>query len=204
MTSINDLMFQAIDANGSLNDKMRSYYAALAAGDPYSRDGAIAESWPRRSNGATHAAITANGTLVLIAIGLFEGMEVSSVTFASGSTALATGTAQWAALYSLDRAKLRVTEDRTNEAWSGSAEKTFTYTTPYTIPSTGLYYVGLMISATTHPTLEVMAGRAALWTGTKTPILLGASSTGLTDPASAPDTAGAITATSNTPYFYLS
>ena len=80
--------------------------------------------------------------------------------------------------------------------------KTLTLATPYPVPTSGLYYVGVTVVAVTPPNIRCVTTNAVA--GGVAPILAGSSSTGLTDPASAPTTAVAITATGNVMWAYAS
>lgn len=56
-------------------------------------------------------------------------------------------------------ALLGATADQTNTAWAASTVKTLALTTPYVVPTTGIYYVGLHMAAGTCVSL---AGRVTL------------------------------------------
>jgi hypothetical protein len=142
-------------------------------------------------------------TLQMTAIPLLKGQTVTSVTFVSGTTALSAGSNQWAALFDGSRNKVAISADDTSTAWGANTAKTFTMTTPYTATATGTYYVGLMVKATTVPTL-LGNNSASTVLSALAPILNGTSDTALSNPASCPSTAAAITATAKVPYFYLS
>lgn len=158
--------------------------------------GALAQTFPR-NQGSVNAAGPASGTLALTALQLWSGQVVSTITFSSKTTAGASLTNQWFALYSAARGLLGVTNDDTSVGWGSNATKTLTLATPYTVPTSGLYYVGLLIAAGTVPSFNGQAANASLQG--VAPIISGTSTTGLTDPASAPSTAAALTA--GAPYY---
>lgn len=162
---------------------------------------ALAQSLERFAATADVAFLT-TATLGLVAVTLASGQTVSTITFRSAGTALDTGLNQWFALYSSARAKLGVTNDDTNVAWAANADKTLTLATPYVVTASGLYYVGIMVKATTPPSLRGFTSYTGA-TG-KAPILEGSSTAALTNPASAPSTAAAITALGVVPYCYVS
>ncbi len=145
-------------------------------------------------------SVLATGTLLLQAIYLPAGTVVSSITCVSGATALGTGTNQWFALYDSSLNKLAVTSDDTSTAWAADTAKTLSFSTAFVTTYSGLHYIGVMVKATTVPTLAGTATRASI-TGLA-PKLCGTSSTGLTNPASAPATAAAITAVAASIYAY--
>lgn len=160
----------------------------------------VVESCPRTQAGGDLAVLT-SGFLFMWAVEFQEGDIVTDVTFRSGGTPAGTPLNQWASLWDSARAQLRLTADLTTTAWAANNPQTFTYTSPYRITASGLYYVGLTVVATTPPTLRGVAGQSGV-TGIA-PILAGASNAGLTNPASAPNPADALVAQSNTPYFYV-
>lgn len=73
----------------------------------------------------------------------------------------------------------------------------------YSVTATGLYYIGIMVKATTVPTLRgvTLAGTVA---ANLPPILQGTSTGSLTTPGSCPATAGALTVAASNPYAYVS
>lgn len=154
---------------------------------------------------ATSIAATTTLTsqrLKLYATYLVKGQVVTSISFISGTTGMTTGVNQWFALYDASRNRLALTADDTSTAWAGGTTKTLSLTTPYTITTSGLYYVGIMVNATTPPQLFTITGSSTL--NTLPPIVQGDADTGLTNPASAPATATAITASAVRAYFWLS
>ena len=128
------------------------------------------------------------------AIWLPAGTVVNNLITMSGTTASATQTNRWLALYDQNRALLRQGPNTTttviaaNTLWSDAI-------TAYTTTYSGIYYIGIMTAATTANSLVgvTAAGNAAI--RNQAPILTGTSSTGLT--TTAPATAAAITATVN-------
>lgn len=163
--------------------------------------GAKAQTYDR-SLGASSNSDLLSGRLTLVAVHLRAGQVISSITFFAASTALSGGSNQWFALYDSALGKLAVTADDTTTAWGGNSFKTLALTAPYTVLTSGLYYLGICVVATTVPTLRGPVTVANL--NAAAPVLAGSSTTGLTDPASAPTTAAAITATVSTPYAYCS
>lgn len=160
---------------------------------PYGVSGAKAESLPRTLAGVNIAAVT-SGTMVMQAIWLPAGMVINNLITHSGTTASATQTNRWMALYDQNRALLRQSADQTttvlaiNTLWTAPI-------TSYTTTYSGIHYIGILTAATTANSLigVTAAGNAAI--RGQTPILTGTSTTGLT--TTAPATAAAITATVN-------
>lgn len=137
----------------------------------------------------TLGALT-SGRLLLVGIPLKQGDSISSLTFVSGSTALSGGTNHWFALYGQDLGLLRQTADQGAAAWAANTIKTLNLSSAHVATYTGLHYAGIMVAATTVPTMLGMNGNATL-NGGRTPILIGQSTTGLT--TTAPATAAALT-----------
>lgn len=160
---------------------------------PYGINGAKAESIPRTLVGVNIAAAT-SGTMVMQALWLPSGMVINNLIAHSGTTASATQTNRWMALYAQNRDLLRQSTDQTTTVLAANT----LYTAPitaYTTTASGIYYVGIMTAATTPNSLigVTAAGNAAI--RGQAPILTGTSTTGLT--TTAPATAAAITATAN-------
>lgn len=126
-----------------------------------------------------------SGRVQFSTIHLPAGLVVTSLTFTSG-TAAVTPTNQWATLASLAMVKLAISADATTVAWGANADKTFTMTTPYVVPTTGLYLAGLCVVAGTVPSIQGVSSIGAVMN--ETPSLAGAGNGSLTDPASAPST----------------
>ncbi|MET7982526.1 hypothetical protein [Streptomyces sp. NPDC005281] len=89
------------------------------------------------------------------ALYLQAGDTVTNLTFKSGSTPAGTPTNWWFALYddSTTPALLGQTADQLTAAWAASTSKTLALASPVTIPRTGIYYAGVMVKATTPPSL---------------------------------------------------
>jgi hypothetical protein len=169
--------------------------------------GALFESGMGRSIGRWENGIQpATGTLYLFAVEIEAGLTITSLSFNSATTALSVGSNQWFALYDSSLNKLAVTSDDTSTAWAANSRKTLNLSAPFTTTYSGLYYVGICIVATTTPTLVCqgasLSAIATLLYQTITPALYGSSTGSLTNPASAPATASAITASQLFPYFY--
>lgn len=167
--------------------------------------GSLGETYPRGvSNGASNIGGVTSGTLRLHGVPLKAGDTIANISLMSGATPAAISTHCWFALYSPARALLRVTSDDTAASpWAANTLKTLPLASSYVVPISGMYYIGLVVVATTPPTHLGISGvssnlaLAAVVTGNTT-------DTGLTTPATAPDPAGAITASANVVYGYVS
>ena len=151
--------------------------------------------------GATIAngSLLSTGRMNLVAIDMEAGTLCTSITFYSLTTALSGGTAQWFALYDSARALLRQTVDDTNVAWGATAAKTLALTSTFRTTYTGLHYLGIMVAASTVPSLSCIATGAII--PSIAPIMGGTSDTGLT--TTAPANAAAITYQSAQPYAHV-
>lgn len=156
----------------------------------------------RRNQPTANAVFLNTGQLSLVGIYLRAGQVINNITFYSATTAASVPLNQWFALYDKNRNKLAVTADNTTTAWAAETGRTLALAAPYTVPTSGMYYLGICVVASTCPTLRSEVSGVVV-TGTA-PILAGVSTTGLTDPTTAPLTAAALTASGNFPYAYVS
>lgn len=166
--------------------------------------GAIAQNLPR--NGAmANVNLLNNGRLFLSAQWLEPGDLVSTVTCWAGTTGSTGLSNSWASLWGPDATtfpRLAVSNNDTSE-WVGEAKRVFTMAVPYAVTTAGLYRIGLTVAvATTMPTIR---GNASVIDITDEPPILsgGSTSTGLTNPASAPATAAYNTGANGSLYFIV-
>lgn len=167
--------------------------------------GAIADTFDRTAILASQTPVS--GTLHMTAIELRAGQIVSNFSARIGGTGLATGTNQWIGLYDSGGVQLAVTADQalatitalTGITWpvatiaSGAASS-------YTVPTTGLYYVGMMLKGGTMPSMAGMAGN----TYTLTPYAAATADTAQSSVKAFPFTAAAFTASALTFYIWIS
>jgi len=143
--------------------------------------------------------------MLSVAVPLQVGDLVSNITFKSGATAADTPTNYWFALYSSAATPALVgqTADQTSTAWAANTVKTLALTTPYRVPSTGVYYAAIMVKATDLPSLVGksvgIAGAAASILSSK--VLAQTSGSSLTD--TAPATIATPTTVANVPLVVL-
>lgn len=200
-----------IMGNDASQDRLSEEAAGLTAAyvpDPLAIAGSIAETLKRHECTGSAIAVT-SGTLLLARILLPAGVPITSIAVASGTTALATGTHQWFGLYDKNLNQLAVTSDDTSNAWSASTIKKLpiaataagaasVYVTPYS----GLYYVGVLVAATTPPSLVGMGFSGTM--GSTAPTIVGSSDTGQAAPPAFPHQAAAPSNTGNLFYAYVS
>lgn len=143
----------------------------------------------------------ATGVMTSVPIHLAAGEVVTNISVRSGATAAGTPTNYWFALYSnaATPALLAQTADQTSTAWAANTTKTLALATAQTITVTGIYWVGIMVAATTPPTLIGSCATAPIVTGERN--LSQSSGSALT--ATAPPTIATPTNKTFAPYVVL-
>lgn len=186
-----------IDANG----QVLSRTGANPGESNFRVSGIKAETIPRHLLTETNTAALVSGRLQLQLIWLTAGTIINNLSAWSATTALGTGTNQIFGLYDTSLNRLAFTVNDGATAWAANTQKTLALSSPaqYIVPTTGLYYIGIMVAATTVPTLKGQTAPTAT-SGPRgaAPMVTGSSSTGLT--TTIPDPAGAMTATT-TPFW---
>lgn len=163
--------------------------AGLTAVPPVLRApaGGTAETFPRAHAVTVSSALT-SGTLYVASVAMNAGTQVSNISFFVNSTAKTGGTHGWYVLCDKNMKVLGVTADKTDAAttWGTiNAEAKIAVVTPFVIPASDVYYLGVMVatSAGTQPTFTVGTAVASGIAG-PAPVLCGTSSTGQTTPPS--------------------
>ena len=164
--------------------------------------GTIAESMPRELCPEVNTTAPASGTLGMQAIYLTAGQLISNITMASATTAAGTPTNYFFALYDGNRNLLAQSANQTTTAWPANTVKTLAMTTPYRVQTSGLYYIGYFMTATTVATLKGGTARTGGQLANTAPIIYGTSSTGLT--TALPNPAAAITGSTSSLYASVS
>lgn len=124
----------------------------------------------------------------MFAVKLFKGDPISTITFASGTTAAVEPKNQVVGMFDSKRVLKRLSADLTTKPWAASNDQIFTLAEMFEALYTGLHYVGISLVAATVPTLTGSA--QAVGANSPPPITAGTTAdTGLTDPASWPATA---------------
>ncbi len=159
--------------------------------------GAVAQSFDRAAATIADLTIATTGQLYYMQLPLPVGALVSALTFRSGETAASTPTHQWACLMDSTRAIQAISADKTTTAWAADTDVTFTMGTAFRIPSGGPWYAGLMVAASTVPTIDGVVDYDAE-NATDPPILCGVGTpTSATVPPALLVVQGAITASAN-------
>jgi hypothetical protein len=154
--------------------------AILTPQNPSIPTGGMAQTFDRLSSPASGTNVLTSGTLNLVALWLPKGALITSISFRTTGTGAANGpTNQWFGLFDSSRALLAVTNNDTTTAWASSATKTLNLTSTFTIVTSGLYYLGVMVTAsTTAPTLAAMTSSGFI--NGMAPIVAGTADTGMT------------------------
>lgn len=165
--------------------------------------GAIAETMPRWATGSSNAS-PPSGYLNLMPIWLPKGAVISNFNWFTTSGGATSPTHQWAGLYNAGRGQLALTSNKTTTAIPGLTAFTWAVatiasgpSTTFTTTYTGLHYVGLMITATTPPSV----GGQTVNTGGYAP-MFGTSDSGQTTPPAFPRTV-ATPISANPLYIYM-
>lgn len=154
---------------GVLDVNPRDVLGYLATARPASPDLFFRRNLPRigltDSGGDTGHAALATGVATAVPIALAAGDVISNISVCSGQTAAGVPTNQWAALYSSAGTPALISQsvDRTTEAWAANTWRTFALAAAYTVVKAGVFWVSVMVAATTPPSLlGAIAGKALL------------------------------------------
>lgn len=174
----------------------------LRSKDPWRPEGTKAENMSRLLGFKNMPALTSGTLFVVGGLILPADEAITAVHFYAGTTGATEPTHQWVCLLDTNRKVLSLGTDKTTEAWAANTKKTFTITS-YT-PASGEdqpVYVGLLVTATTVPTLRGAEAENS-FPGNNGPIIAGNSNTGLTTPSglTVGGTATALSAQNRMPY----
>ena len=138
-----------------------SWAAATGGGAP-PNDGptnVLGETVPRLLATGTSAAAPLNGFIICTLIPLYAGQVVGHLAYSVQSGA-SVPLNQWLGLYSLAGVQLATTADQTTATIANATYYSYAIAaiasgaaSSYTVPTTGLYYIGLAITATSQPTI---------------------------------------------------
>ena len=142
--------------------------------------GALYETMDRNTCPEVNTTLLSSGRLSLQAIWLPAGITINSISFWSGTTAGATLTNQLFGLYDNNLNRLATSTNDTSTAWAANARKTLNLTSAFSTTYTGIHYLGIMVAATTVPTMKGGTARTDGSLSSQAPSLGGTSNTGLT------------------------
>lgn len=146
----------------------------------YVLSGALYETFDRNLCDEVNTSLLTSGRLSLQAIYLPAGTVVSSISFWSATTAAGTPTNQLFGLYDSSLNLLRSSANDTTTAWAANTRKTLALTSAFTTTYSGIYYLGIMVTATTVPTIKGNTARTGGQLQAGAPSMGGTSTTGLT------------------------
>lgn len=142
--------------------------------------GALYETFDRDLCDEVNTSLLSSGRLSLQAIWLPAGVTINSISFWSATTAGATLTNQLFGLYDNNLNLLRSSNNDTSTAWAANSKKTLSLTSAFTTTYSGLYYLGIMVAATTVPTIKGNTAKTNGALNAAAPSMGGTSNTGLT------------------------
>ena len=142
--------------------------------------GALYETFDRDMCDEVNTSVLTSGRLSLQAIWLPAGVTINSISFYSATTQAGAPTNQLFGLYNNNRDLLRSSVNDTTAAWAANALKTLALTSAFTTTYSGLYYLGIMVTATTVPTLKGNTAKSGGQLNAQAPSMGGTSNTGLT------------------------
>lgn len=190
---------------GLYGGNVRDALGFLNAQDPSSPSTFFRRNLPRHGHyddaGDTGQVSLVTQVMTSVPIFLAAGDVITNISFRSGATAAGTPTNWWFALYSSAStpALLAQTADQTTTAWAANTTMTKALATAQTISASGIYWVGIMVKATTVPTLVGTLVAPSIVTGERN--LSQSSGSGLT--TTAPATIATPTAKNFCPYVVL-
>lgn len=190
---------------GLFSGNPRDALAAYATSVPSSPTQFYRTNQPRiglyDSASDTGQVALATGVMTSVPVFLAAGDVITNISARSGATAAGTPTNYWFALYSdaATPALLSQSADQTSTAWAANTTKTLALAAAQTITRTGIYWVGIMVTATTPPTLLGSVAVAPIVSGERN--LSQSSGSSLT--ATAPATIATPTVKQFAPYVVL-
>lgn len=146
----------------------------------YVLTGALYETFDRNLCDEVNTSLLSTGCLSLAAIYIPSGTVVSSISFWSATTAAGTPTNQLFGLYDSSLNLLRSSTNDTTTAWAANSKKTLALTSTFTTTYSGIHYLGLMVTATTVPTIKGNTAKTNGALNAAAPSMGGTSTTGLT------------------------
>lgn len=156
---------------------IESMIGALA---PASLTGVFAQSMP--DSLASSSLTSTAGTVFLTAQYFTAGQVLTHLNFVTAVTAASTPTNQWAVVASFKSSPLCLAIGTDGLTTAIAADTVISLPIAYTIPTSGLYYVGHCIAGTTGPTIAAAPTLSAHGRGNVAPFTSGPGDTGKTTP----------------------
>lgn len=172
---------------------------------PSANTGAKLETVPRYVLTGNGAALTSQKLYcVALPVPLKAGVTYTGIAFFSGGTAAGTPLNQWFTLVNATNLQtLRSTVDDTTTAWAANSLKRLALSSTLTPAADTAVYLGIMVNATTVPTLISAAGLNGAQISALAPAYAGGSTVTLTTPLADGTTVTAITGTNIIAYGYV-
>jgi hypothetical protein len=142
---------------------------------------ALATTVPRYAINVSTPLVS--GQLKMSLIWLQAGITVSNIVIWSAPTGGSGLTHSLAGLYqgySGGPPLLATSADNTSTTWPGDSKRTYALTAPYVTPTTGFYYIGLVVVGSVMPNLYAQNAGLGLGPNSDLPVVAGDSTTGLT------------------------
>lgn len=146
----------------------------------YVLSGALYETFDRNLCDEVNTSLLSSGRLSLAAIYLPAGTTINSISFWSATTAAGTPTNQLFGLFDSSYNLLRSSANDTTTAWAANSRKTLALTSAFTTTYSGIHYLGIMVTATTVPTIKGNTAKVGGQLNAGAPTMGGTSTTGLT------------------------
>lgn len=146
----------------------------------YVPTGMLYENINRNTMPEVNTALLTSGRLSLEAIYLPAGVTITNISFFSATTAAGTPANQLFGIFDNNRNLLMSTNNDTTTAWAANSIKTLALTATYTTTYAGLHYLGIMVTATTVPTIKGFTAAVGGQLANAGLALRGTSNTGLT------------------------
>lgn len=129
--------------------------------------GTIAETYPREICLESNSGTT-SGVAYLCPVTLYAGQVVTNITFWSATTAASGTTSLQYGLYNQRFTMLASSAVQSSYTWNATTATTLAMQTPFTVVTTGTYYVCILQVATTTASLKVGQTRnsGTLYSGT--------------------------------------
>lgn len=178
LTYVDGVGWQAFNNQGQL--QVANVGVTGVFNNGYVLTGALYETFDRNLCDEVNTAVLSSGRLSLAAIYIPAGVTVNSISFWSATTAAGTPTNQIFGLYDINLNLLRSSANDTTTAWAANSRKTLSLTSAFTTTYSGLYYLGIMVAATTVPTLKGNTAKTGGQLNAGAPSMGGTSTTGLT------------------------
>lgn len=181
---------------------MQAYYGGYTG--PTTLTAVTAQSFPDEL--ATSSLTATAGTVFASIMTLPAGFVLNSISLVNAVTATSTPTHQWAGIATVATTSkvLAVTADTTTAVVAADTVNTFAFAAPYTVLTSGQYYIFFCIAGTTGPTFAAAVTLGAHGRGNVAPFPSGPCATAQTTVLAVGSTFTQPTVAAAAPLIYLS